>query len=54
MANVTSTLYQLARLSANMRAASKGPKAVGRRAVRISVYRGEGRATRKLFRKMGL
>lgn len=51
--NLTSILYRLARGSADMRAASKGPAALGRRAVRVSVYRGEGRATRALFRKLG-
>jgi hypothetical protein len=36
---ITSALYKAARLSADMRAVSKGPKAMGRRVVRKAVYR---------------
>ncbi len=42
--SLTSTLFRLARLSATARAASRGPKALGKRAVRIAVGRAWGRS----------
>jgi hypothetical protein len=36
---ITSALYRLARLSASLRALSRGPKATGKRIVRIGVGR---------------
>jgi hypothetical protein len=52
--SLTNTLYSMARLSADVRAARKGPVALGKRLVRKRVYRAEGTATRRLFRKIGL
>jgi hypothetical protein len=37
--NLTSALYKAARLSADARAISKGPGAVGKRIIRKAVYR---------------
>lgn len=51
--SATSTLFRLARLSADGRAAGKGPAAAAKRQVRRKVYRAEGRATRKIFRGFG-
>ncbi len=42
--SLTSTLFRLARLSATARAASRGPKALGKRAVRIGIGRVWGRS----------
>lgn len=52
--SLTNTLFRLARVSADARAVRKGPGAVAKRVVRKSVYRAEGRATRKLFKGFGL
>lgn len=51
---LTDMLYRAARASADVRAAEKGPRAVGKRVVRKTVYREEGRVTRRLFRGLGL
>jgi hypothetical protein len=48
--SLTNSLYRLARLSADGRAARRGPAAVAKRAVRRRVYRAEGKATRRAFR----
>jgi hypothetical protein len=42
--SLTSSLFRLARLSATARAISKGPKATGKRTVRIGVGRLWGRS----------
>jgi hypothetical protein len=52
--SLTNTLYSMARFSADVRAARKGPVALGKRLVRKQVYRAEGTATRRLLRKIGL
>ena len=44
MASLTSTLYRLARMSADFRAASRGPSAVGKRLVRKQIGRAWGRS----------
>ena len=51
---ITNSLYRLARFSATMRAARRGPAALGRRMIRRRVYRAEGKATRRVFRRIGL
>lgn len=51
---ITDTLYKLARASNTARAASKGPAALAKRQARRKVYRAEGKATRKLFKGLGL
>ena len=50
----TDFLHALARASASGRAARKGPGALAKRQVRRRVYRAEGKATRRIFRKFGL
>lgn len=52
--SLTNTLYRLARASATGRAASKGPESLAKREVRKSVYRAEGKATRRWLRIFGL
>lgn len=52
--NLVDFLYRLARTANTVRAASRGPAALGRLLVRRQVYRAEGRATRKTMRRMGL
>jgi hypothetical protein len=42
--SITSALFRLARLSATLRALSRGPKATGKRVVRIGVGRLWGRS----------
>jgi hypothetical protein len=42
--SLTSSLFKAARLSATMRAASRGPKPLGKRMVRIMVGRAYGRS----------
>ena len=42
--SLTSTLFRLARLSATGRAVRRGPKATGKRMVRIAVGRAWGRS----------
>ena len=44
LASLTSMLYRAARLSATMRAASRGPGALGKRMIRRSVGRAWGRS----------
>lgn len=48
--SVTNNLYRLARASATVRAARKGPAALAKRQVRRRVYRTEGRTTRSVLR----
>ena len=50
----TSQLYRAARLSNNLRAASRGPGAYAARVVRRKTYRKTMGATRKLLRGFGL
>jgi hypothetical protein len=52
--SLTNSLYRAARASATLRAASKGPAALGKRQVRRAVYRREGSLTRKIFKNFGL
>lgn len=47
-------LYRAARLSRDVNAVSRGPGAVGRRAVRKPVYRAVNRATAKVLRRVKL
>jgi hypothetical protein len=42
--SLTSALFRAARLSATMRAASRGPKPLAKRAVRVMVGRAYGRS----------
>jgi hypothetical protein len=52
--SLTSTLYRAARLSNNVRAASRGPAAFAQRQVRRKVYGKSMGATGKLLRLFGL
>ena len=52
--HLTDNLYRAARASATVRAAAKGPAALGKRLVRRRVYRAEGAATRRVLRRFGL
>jgi hypothetical protein len=52
--SLTSTLYRLARDSANVRAARGGPSSYAKRVARRKVYRAEGKVTRRFFKGFGL
>ncbi|HTW99591.1 MAG TPA: hypothetical protein VMD59_12470 [Acidimicrobiales bacterium] len=52
--SLTSQLYRAARVSNNLRAASRGPSDYGRRVVRRKVYRKSMGATGRLLRLLGL
>jgi hypothetical protein len=52
--SITNTLYRAARASATVRAARKGPVPLAKHVARKTVYRSEGRETRRLFRGFGL
>ena len=52
--SLTNDLYRAARLSADVRAASKGPKATAKRVVRKMAYKSTGRSTRRFLRAFGL
>lgn len=52
--SLTSQLYRAARVSNNVRAASRGPAAYGRRVVRRKVYGRSMGATGKLLKMFGL
>ena len=52
--SLTSQLYRAARLSNNLRAASRGPGAYAKRVVRRKVYGKEMGATRSLLKMFGL
>lgn len=52
--SLTSSLYRAARASNNVRAASRGPAAYGRRIVRRKTYSRSMGATGKLLRIFGL
>jgi hypothetical protein len=52
--SLTSELYRAARMSNNMRAARRGPAALGKRVVRRKVYGKTMGATRRLLRAFGL
>lgn len=52
--SITSALYRAARASATARAASRGPKALGKREVRRTVYRHTNRIVRKGMKGFGL
>lgn len=51
---MTDILYRLARASATLWASRRGPGALARLLARRRVYAAEFRATRRLFRKIGL
>ncbi len=50
----TSELYRAARMSNNIRAASRGPAAFATRQVRRKVYRASGGFTRSILKSFGL
>lgn len=50
----TSQLYRAARISNNLRAASKGPTAYAKRQVRRKAYRASGGMTRSILKAFGL
>ncbi len=52
--SVTSMPYRASRASNNLRAASRGPGAYGRRVVRRKVYRRSMGATGRLLRRFGI
>ena len=52
--SLTSSLYRAARTSNNLRAASRGPVAYGKRQVRRRVYRRSGGFTRSVLKMFGL
>lgn len=52
--SLTSQLYKAARTSNNLRAASRGPGAYAKRAVRRKVYGKEMSFTRSLLKAIGL
>jgi len=52
--NITSQLYNLARASNNVRAASRGPSAYAKRVVRRKVYSKQMGMTGKLLKMFGL
>lgn len=49
--SITSMLYKAARLSADARAVSRGPAAVGKRIVRKQVYKSVNAPLNKILRK---
>jgi hypothetical protein len=52
--SLTSNLYRVARLSNNMRAASRGPGAYAKRVVRRKTYSESTRPTGRFLRMFGL
>lgn len=52
--SLTSQLYRAARASNNLRAASKGPTAYGKRVVRRKVYGKQMGLTRSILKAFGL
>jgi hypothetical protein len=52
--SLTSTLYRAARVSNNLRAASRGPAALAKREVRRKVYGKQMGLTRSLLKAFGL
>lgn len=52
--SLTSQLYRSARASNNLRAASRGPVALGKRQVRRSTYRTSGSLTRAFLKAIGM
>jgi hypothetical protein len=52
--SLTSDLYRAARISNNVRAASRGPTAYAKRVVRRKVYGKEMSFTRRLLKGFGL
>lgn len=52
--SITSQLYRAARASNNLRAASRGPVALGKRQVRRKVYGKSMGATGKLLKLLGM
>lgn len=54
MGQLRRNLYRGARILGDIQAAEKGPAPVAKRRVRRTVYRTEGRWTRKVLRSLGL
>jgi hypothetical protein len=52
--SLTSQLYRAARLSNDLRAASKGPAALAKREVRRKAYARSGSFTRGILKALGL
>lgn len=52
--SLTDQLYRAARLSADMRAAARGPVPYAKRQVRKTVYRKQGTWTRAFLKSLGL
>lgn len=52
--SLTSQLYRAARISNNLRAASRGPSALAKREVRRRAYRASGGLTRGILKAFGL
>lgn len=52
--SLTSQLYRAARTANTLRAASQGPGALAKRAVRRRAYRASGTLTRSVLRAFGL
>ena len=52
--SITSQLYRAARMSNDIRAASRGPGAFAARQVRRRAYRASGSVTRSILRAFGL
>lgn len=52
--SITSQLYRAARVSNNLRAASRGPSAYAKRVVRRKVYSKQMGFTRSILRAFGL
>jgi hypothetical protein len=54
MGQLRRNLYKSARILGDIQASEKGPAAYAKRRARRTVYRTEGRWTRKLLRSLGL
>ncbi len=52
--SLTSQLYRAARVSNNLRAASRGPGSFAKRQVRRKAYRASGGLTRAILKAFGL
>ena len=52
--SLTSQLYRAARVSNNLRAASRGPGAYAKRQVRRRAFRSSGGITRSILKALGL
>jgi hypothetical protein len=52
--SLTGQIYRAARVSNDLRAASRGPSALGKREVRRKAYRASGSFTRSILEAFGL